>query len=153
MNKFLYKIKDLEVPSWIKYWFLRKSKINFDLSQILEGTSFDLTDTVNKKLHLINIFGNSVQNGEPTPENPIEIKSAGDNGHIVEKFVNKNLFDRTDKPWYNGTGLQVTSVDKGIYNLNGTRTGNELRFFGAWNSLNPVWVLKPRKLQNIMLDK
>ena len=93
MNKYLYKIKDLEIPPWIKYWFLRKSKINFDLSQILNGTSFDLTDTVNKKLHLINIFGNSIQNGEPTPENPINIKSSGDNGHIVEKFVNKNLFD------------------------------------------------------------
>lgn len=93
MNKYLYKIKDLEVPPWLKYWFARKSKVNFDLSQILNGTSFDLTNTVNKKLHLINIFGNSIQNGEPTPENPIEIKSSGDNGHIVEKFVNKNLFD------------------------------------------------------------
>lgn len=93
MNKYLYKIKDLEVPPWLKYWFARKSKINFDLSEILNGTSFDLTDTVNKKLHLINIFGNSIQNGEPTPENPINIKSSGDNRYIVEKFVNKNLFN------------------------------------------------------------
>lgn len=61
MNKYLYKIKDLEIPTHLKYWFTRKSKINFDLSEILNGTSFDLTDTVNKKLHLINIFGNSVQ--------------------------------------------------------------------------------------------
>lgn len=93
MNKYLYKIKDLEIPTHLKYWFARKSKVNFDLSQILNGTSFDLTNTVNKKLHLINIFGNSVQNGEPTPENTIEVKSSGDNGYIVEKFVNKNLFD------------------------------------------------------------
>ena len=93
MNKYLYKIKDLEIPTHLKYWFARKSKINFDLSKILNGTSFDLTDTVNKKLHLINIFGNSIQNGEPTPENPIEIKSSGDNGYITEKIVNKNLFD------------------------------------------------------------
>lgn len=61
MNKYLYKIKDLEVPPWIKYWFTKRSKMNFSLSQILNGTSFDLTDTVNKKLHLINIFGNSDQ--------------------------------------------------------------------------------------------
>ena len=80
MNKYLYKIKDLEVPPWLKYWFARKSKVNFDLSEILKGTSFDLTNTVNKKLHLINIFGNSVQNGEATLESPIDIKSTGDNG-------------------------------------------------------------------------
>lgn len=92
MNKYLYKIKDLEIPTHLKYWFARKSKVNFDLSEILNGSSFDLTNTVNKKLHLINIFGNSIQNGEPTPENTIEIKSSGDNGYIVEKFVNKNLY-------------------------------------------------------------
>ena len=90
MNKYLYKIKDLEVPPWLKYWFARKSKINFDLSEILNGTSFDLTDTVNKKLHLINIFGNSNQDVIPTPENPIEVKSSGDNGSIVEKFSNSD---------------------------------------------------------------
>lgn len=61
MNKYLYKIKDLEMTPWLKYWFVRKSKINFDLSEILNGTSFDLTNTVNKKLHLIDIFGNSKQ--------------------------------------------------------------------------------------------
>lgn len=94
MNKYLYKIKDLEIPTHLKYWFARKSKNNFDLSEILNGTSFDLTDTVNKKLHLINIFGNSIQNGEPTPENPINIKSTGDNGSITEKITNKNLFNK-----------------------------------------------------------
>lgn len=93
MNKYLYKIKDLEVPPWLKYWFARKSKVNFDLSQILRGTSFNLENSVNKKLHLINIFGNSVQNGEPTPESSIDINSSGDNGSITEKFVNKNFID------------------------------------------------------------
>lgn len=136
MNKYLYKIKDLEVPPWLKYWFARKSKNNFDLSEILNGTSFDLTDTVNKKLHLINIFGNSIQNGEPTPENPINIKSSGDNGHIVEKFVNKNLFDiekiirgkvldittgelisRDDMNWCTTDFINVTS--KKVFTLSG----------------------------------
>lgn len=94
MNKYLYKIKDLDIPTWVKYWFLKRSKINFDLSEILNGTSFDLIDTVNKKLHLINIFGNSEQNETPSPENPQEIYSAGDNNYINEKIINKNFYNK-----------------------------------------------------------
>ena len=26
MNKYLYKIKDLEIPLWIKRWFLKRSR-------------------------------------------------------------------------------------------------------------------------------
>lgn len=114
MNKYLYKIKDLEIPTHLKYWFARKSKVNFDLSQILNGTSFDLTNTVNKKLHLIDIFGNSIQNGEPTPENPIEIKSSGDNGSITEKIININCFNSNTVT----LGKAINSSGKIINNSN-----------------------------------
>lgn len=33
MNKYLYKIKDLEMAPWLKYWFVRKSKFNFEKFQ------------------------------------------------------------------------------------------------------------------------
>ena len=122
MNKYLYKIKDLEIPTHLKYWFARKSKINFDLSEILNGRSFDLTNTVNKKLHLINIFGNSEQNGEATPENPIEVKSSGDNGYITEKIVNENLLDFSEMKSSSDTtftfidNVLTISSERGVYN-------------------------------------
>lgn len=127
MNKYLYKIKDLEIPTHLKYWIARKSKINFDLSEILNGSSFDLTNTVNKKLHLINIFGNSIQNGEPTPENPIEIKSSGDNGHIVEKFVNKNVFGFNRTFDTSMSGLRIKCTDNENITFKGTATSDYLK--------------------------
>lgn len=104
MNKYLYKIKDLEVPPWLKYWFARKSKINFDLSEILNGTSFDLTDTVNKKLHLIDIFGNSEQ----------------------EKLSGKNLLNAQTKLINTVTekGIVFVNNGDGTFNISGTATEN-----------------------------
>ena len=153
MNKYLYKIKDLEIPLWLKYWFVRKSKINFDLSEILNGTSFDLTDTVNKKLHLINIFGNSNQDGIPTPENTININSAGDNGSINE-IISENLnavilpeqyqqveYIQSTGTQYIDTGIK-TDVDIAMESvLKTTAASNELDYSGACYNGRLGWLL------------
>lgn len=96
MNKYLYAILRLKTTSWIKYWLYNKSmKIKGVLSNILEGISFYLTDSLNRKFNLFQIIGRSVQDGTPTPENPIEIKNTGDSGSINEKVQNRNLFDES----------------------------------------------------------
>ncbi len=64
MSKFLYPIKNLNVETWIKYW-LEKRANDFEnryvLSEILTGTSFYLTDSVNKKFNMFGITGNTTQ--------------------------------------------------------------------------------------------
>ena len=54
----------------------------------------------NKDLKNFRVYGNSVQDGEPTPENPIEIKSVGE-------LTTKNLlggYDERIDGYYNDTG-------------------------------------------------
>lgn len=94
MNKYLYAILRLKTTSWIKYWLYNKTmKIKGVLSNILEGISFYLTDSLNRKFNLFQIIGRSVQDGTPTPENPVEIKNTGDSGSVNEKVQNKNFLN------------------------------------------------------------
>ena len=101
MTKFLYEILKLDEKPWIKYWLATKkfaSKIM--LSEIFTGTNITIENSVEKKLKIFNVKGNSVQDGEPSPENEVSIKSSGANGVINEKIVNKNLFDKANTNWY-----------------------------------------------------
>ena len=59
------------------------------------ATSHDLSDSADMEVESFGVSGNSVQDGTPTPSNPISIKSCGDNGSITEKIVNKNLYNAT----------------------------------------------------------
>ena len=46
MRKYLYLIKKQKIKSWLKFWLLTNNKFNSILSNIIEGTSFDLQNTV-----------------------------------------------------------------------------------------------------------
>jgi hypothetical protein len=63
----------------------------------------------NKKMKQLEVYGNSVQDGAPSPENPIEVQSVGD------KSV--NLFDKDNfvviAQW-NAPQSKVSSTDTGI---------------------------------------
>lgn len=80
MRKYLYLIKKQKIKSWLKFWLLTNNKFNIILSNILEGTSFNLQNTVKRYFKIFNIFGNSVQDGTPSPENPVPIHSVADDG-------------------------------------------------------------------------
>ena len=69
----------------------------------VEGTpSLTLDKSVGKSLRDYKIYGNSVQEGTPTPENPIEIQSCGDKS--------KNLVDMSKviNGYLNQTGAIIT---------------------------------------------
>lgn len=89
MSKFLYPIYKLKTKSYIKWWlYHKKAGGSGVLSEILEGFSFNLENTLNRKFNLFEIEGNSVQDGTPSPDNEVPILSAGDNGSINEKIKN-----------------------------------------------------------------
>lgn len=91
-NKYFYPIFKLKVKSWIRYWLLKKTEFKGKLSEILEGFSFNLQNTLRQKFVKFEIEGNSIQDGEPSPENEVPILSSGENGSITEKIVNGNLW-------------------------------------------------------------
>lgn len=84
-----------------------------------------LDDSSAKKCE-IEILGKTVQEGEPTPDTPIEIKGVGESGNlkIVERGRNLclKLMSQTVK------GITVTSNGDGSYTINGTTT--DVAIFG-----------------------
>lgn len=92
MSKYLYPIYKLKTKSYIRWWlynYLGKFN-NYVLSEILTGTSFYLEDSTDRKFKIFDIIGRSVQDGDPTPENPVPIKNTGDNGFVNEKVSNSD---------------------------------------------------------------
>lgn len=89
MSKFLYPIYKLKTKSYIKWWlYHKKADGSGILSEILQGFSFNLENTLNRKFNLFEIQGNSVQDGSPSLETQVPILRAGDNGSINEKIKN-----------------------------------------------------------------
>ena len=121
-NKYFYPIFKLKAKSWIRYWLLKKTEFKGKLSEILEGFSFNLQNTLRQKFVKFEIEGNSIQDGEPSPENEVPILSSGDNGSITEKIVNKNLLPNVATS-QNKNGIDFTAYDDGTVKANGTSTG------------------------------
>lgn len=95
------------------------SGLQTDVSELqtksFEGTSGTI-ETKDGYLHDMMIFGKSVQDGTPTPENPIEIKS------VVNPKVTvcgKNLLNPTLQTT-TANGVTCTNNGDGTYTLNGT---------------------------------
>ena len=57
-------------------------------SQTTEGKSITLNDTVPNIFNEFSIRGNTEQDGTQTPDNPVELKNAGDSGTIIETISN-----------------------------------------------------------------
>lgn len=102
MSKFLYPIYKLNIESYKKWWlYHKKAGGSGILSEILQGFSFNLANTLNRKFKLFEIEGNSVQNGTPSPDNEVPIYSAGDNENLFDKD-NEEQFLQNLTPDNNG---------------------------------------------------
>lgn len=60
------------------------------------SSSYTLENAVDYPLLGLNLYGKSVQDGTPTPENPVDIVSVGDNGSVAVQACGKNLFSWND---------------------------------------------------------
>ena len=105
-----------------------------------------LIDSDNGKIMDMMIYGKSSQDGVPTPENPVEIKSVV---NPTVKITGKNLLNATLQTT-TINGITCTANGDGTYTLNGTATTRtELWVIGGYNNnikipLNPTkkYVLK-----------
>lgn len=107
MKKHLYEIKRLDIPAYLKWWFIKYRNAG-TLSEVLENLTSPITlqNSLRRKFKIFEIGGNSVQNGEPTPTNPVPIQNV--TGDVEVKVENKNLaLIRTDlRPF----GASVTTT-------------------------------------------
>lgn len=77
-----------------------------------------ITDSDNGKIQDMMIYGKSSQDGTPTPENPVEIKSVV---NPTMKVCGKNLLNATLQTT-TVNGVTCTANGDGTYTLNGTTT-------------------------------
>ena len=58
-----------------------------------EGTHITMTDSAERKLKGLNIYGKTTQAAVPSPENPQSFNSIGEDGDVEINIPTKNLFD------------------------------------------------------------
>lgn len=78
-----------------------------------QGENLFLVNVKGSKLNALSVYGKSMQSGTPTPENPVPIVSAGDEGEINVTVQGGNLVDESQMEqgfigWANGS---VTATD------------------------------------------
>lgn len=104
------------------------------------GNPISCNDAYSAPLCGLTVYGNSTQDGTPSPDNPVPIVSAGDSGSVVVKVTGKNWMPSNLK---RGTVVEcfvkkntpITLVFKGDFvsqggNLLFTNKNNENQWFG-----------------------
>ena len=63
------------------------------------GSVISVDDSAGVKLKGLHLYGRSAQDGVPTPENPIEIESAGNEGSITVNITGENICPVSNGKW------------------------------------------------------
>lgn len=63
------------------------------------GEVISVSDSADYRLLGLKLYGKSVQDGVPTPEAPVEIKSAGDGGSITVNITGENICPVSNGKW------------------------------------------------------
>ncbi|MBR4971693.1 MAG: BppU family phage baseplate upper protein, partial [Oscillospiraceae bacterium] len=75
-----------------------------------DGAMISVTDASNQALQGLRIFGKSIQNGTPTPDNPVEIVTVGAAGGEIGLYIaGKNLFANSEMHAVDATGAEVNN--------------------------------------------
>ena len=111
------KNKDTEQDKYIAELEAENLRLREDLNGLpkgqASGESIDLSDSAEMRCEL-KISGNSIQNGEPTPDTPVEVESCGDN---------INLFDKDNVT----IGQRLTNNANSTYNSPANSTSTYIR--------------------------
>lgn len=84
------------------------------------GEHIAVGDSSGHLLDNLKIYGKSVQNGTPTPDNPVPIASTGDTGKIEISIHGKQLFDASKIPTKSAGGATVTNNGDGSFTISGS---------------------------------
>lgn len=92
MDKYFLPVYHSQLKPWIKWWILKRLNGGQSSLKAVTISSGTLTKVdKSKALSIKEYYGNTVQNGTPTPESPVEIQTIS--GHITFNInsVNYNL--------------------------------------------------------------
>lgn len=95
------------------------------------GNPISCNDAYSAPLCGLTVYGKSTQDGTPSPDNPVPIVSAGDDGSVAVKVTGKNLLNIPDGSWTT-RGVTVTAKD-GLISISGTATSSGY----AWSNIQP----------------
>lgn len=119
------------------------------ITESTSGESIQLSDSGDAPLTDIKLYGKSKQDGEPSPDNPVEIEIPGSDGNVVIESVGENLFDNDSKDIEQGafgsnSGLpnvnianrvrviNMTHVQPGEYTINIENTDGKQKQVNVW---------------------
>lgn len=107
------------------------------------GNPISVDDAFPAPLCGLTVYGKSTQDGTPTPDAPVPIVSAGDDGSITMKVTGKNLYHAAWTGNYSENGLLLTATSTTIA-IKGTAT--EATYITQWLVLrNDPIPLDPNK--------
>ena len=94
----------------------------------VSGELISVKDSAEFPLQDLKIFGKTVQNGEPSPDNPIPLVSVGDGGSMELMVAGKNLFDISAiessvsamVEMLSDMSIKLTAKSSGTYRQSGT---------------------------------
>ena len=128
MNKYFLPVYNSQLKPWIKWWILKRlngGESTLKVVTLSEGTLTKVDKS--KALRIKEYYGNTVQNGTPTPDSPVEIQTiSGDNTFNINSvnyrvdFGGKNLFNYANTTITN-SGV-TTTYNNGEISYSGTAT-------------------------------
>ena len=99
----------------------------FSIDNDKSGEIIAVTDAAKRGFRSLNIFGKTKQNGTPTPDAPVDLVSAGNDGTLAVNVCGKNLLKfAVEGNTYTDSGITVT-FDKDGCVANGTPAKNYVR--------------------------
>lgn len=92
-----------------------------EIEKTVLGKLIAVSDSADKPLKRLRIFGKTTQNGTPSPDAPVPLVSPGDGGSLTVSVAGKNLLDVSG---FANTvnGVAVTIFEDGLIHCKGTAT-------------------------------
>lgn len=100
---------------------LRRNKADAIVNTV-SGTLLNIKDSAERKNKGFEMSGKTTQDGTPTPDTPVEIVNAGQDGTIEIRVTGKNLLPNTRIPDKTENGITMKYKANGVYHLSGTST-------------------------------
>ncbi len=101
------------------------------------GNPILVEDSAEAPMQGLYVYGKTTQDGTPSPESPVPLVSAGDNGEIDVTVCGVNMIDAREKVSRNTSGCTLTFDGRGGITINGTAVSDsaDIYFIGSYASL------------------
>ena len=91
-----------------------------------EGKVIRVSDSSNRLLENLRIFGKTTQNGTPSPTAPVALENVGAGGSVVVQVSGKNLYSRGDKSVTGHATMELpVPLPPGTYTLSALVSSND----------------------------